>query len=65
VNFIDSDGASYVMLAAHCSLAETVKCLLEAGANPNIRDGVSLQFSSFTAVMIYFPCKLSMGHVKL
>ncbi|KAK1629532.1 hypothetical protein QYE76_003847 [Lolium multiflorum] len=42
VNFIDSDGASYVMLAAHCSLAETVKCLLEAGANPNIPDGFGI-----------------------
>jgi ankyrin repeat protein len=56
VNFIDSNGFSYVMLAAQCGLPDTMKCLLEAGANPNIPDVVSLLFSSFTAVMIYFSC---------
>uniref|UniRef100_M8BZK8 Uncharacterized protein n=1 Tax=Aegilops tauschii TaxID=37682 RepID=M8BZK8_AEGTA len=38
VNFTDSNGGSYVALAATCGSAGIMNCLLEAGANPNIAD---------------------------
>ncbi|XP_037405271.1 ankyrin-1-like [Triticum dicoccoides] len=38
VDFTDSNGGSYVVLAATCGSAGIMNCLLEAGANPNIAD---------------------------
>uniref|UniRef100_A0A8R7PQU0 Ankyrin-1 n=2 Tax=Triticum urartu TaxID=4572 RepID=A0A8R7PQU0_TRIUA len=38
VDFTDSNGGSYVALAATCGSAGIMNCLLEAGANPNIAD---------------------------
>ena len=42
VNFIDSAGVACVMVAAEYGLPGIMKCLLDAGANPNIPDEVSL-----------------------
>uniref|UniRef100_A0A0E0I8W2 Uncharacterized protein n=1 Tax=Oryza nivara TaxID=4536 RepID=A0A0E0I8W2_ORYNI len=38
VNFRDSNGATYVMMAANYGFSGIMKCLLDAGANPNIPD---------------------------
>ncbi|CAN6172065.1 unnamed protein product [Urochloa humidicola] len=36
VNFIDSAGLTYIMVAMDCGTPEILKCLLDSGANPNI-----------------------------
>ena len=61
MNFTDSNGGSYVALAATCGSAGIMNCLLEAGANPNIADEVSYTVSSLTAVRLYFSCVLFVG----
>ena len=59
MNFIDLNGLSYVRLAAGCGLADTMKCLLEAGANPNIPDEVSFTDFVFSSVRIFHAHVLS------
>jgi ankyrin repeat protein len=41
VNKIDYTGVTYLMVAAGNGLPDILKCLLDAGANPDIDDGVS------------------------
>lgn len=45
MNFRDSNGATYVMMAANYGFSGIMKCLLDAGANPNIPDQVSYTIS--------------------
>jgi ankyrin repeat protein len=40
-NFIDYNGVTYTMVAANNGLPDIMKCLLDAGANPNTPDAVS------------------------
>jgi ankyrin repeat protein len=49
VNFIDFSGLTSLILAVQYGLPGTVKCLLDAGANPNIPDEVSF-------IVILFCC---------
>jgi hypothetical protein len=49
VNFIDFSGLTSLILAVQYGLPGTVKCLLDAGANPNILDEVSF-------IVILFCC---------
>jgi hypothetical protein len=46
VNFIDFSGLSSLILAVEYDLPGTMKCLLDAGANPNIPDEVSFIVSA-------------------
>ena len=46
MNFRDSNGVTCVMVAANHGSPVIMKCLLDAGANPNIPDEVSNILSS-------------------
>ncbi|VAI38124.1 unnamed protein product [Triticum turgidum subsp. durum] len=59
VNFIDLDGDSYVTVAAKFGYPGIMKCLLDAGANPDIPDEVRfIHFLHFllSLIIIYFSC---------
>jgi ankyrin repeat protein len=53
VNFIQYTGITYVMVAANNGLPDIMKCLLDAGANPNTPDSVSLDALLFLCFQIF------------
>jgi ankyrin repeat protein len=47
VNLTNPYGLTALMVAVDCGLADIVRFLLEAGADPNISDGVTMTLLSF------------------
>uniref|UniRef100_A0ACD5XXN8 Uncharacterized protein n=1 Tax=Avena sativa TaxID=4498 RepID=A0ACD5XXN8_AVESA len=56
VNFVDYIGVTYLMVAVNNGLLDLMRCLLDAGANPNTPDAVSSYVLLFF-VLLVFTCR--------